>query len=324
MRQCSRGLCAAVLACLVTVVVATEAGAAVLCQRNNKVKIRATACKGKETQVQDLQQLGVNLEQLGSNVQQVGASVQQLGTDVGAQSGRLGAEVARIDHVFGQLRLECADPALVKVETNQSFFFDDIDCRGGCRAHDGDQAGCESAWATSEWGATSCFFFDGLCLPCGGCGEEEGACTNTCAPQVVLTCPNDPTRTTYVGGGLEIDACLKLTTLETCQQGFAADDYYSPASCFWSGGQCRRCDAGSENGQDCTNTCRTIQCADPMRTTLRRCDDVGNDAGACAQTWHLAGLSGEASSCYFDNNSSQCRGCGLPNEFRGRCVNACR
>jgi hypothetical protein len=323
MNQGSRRIIVA--ACLVAAVaVATEAGAAVLCQRNNKVKLRATTCKGKETLVQDLQQLGVNIEQLGSNVQQVGSNVQQLGTDVGSQNERLTAETGRLDDLLAQLRVECADPALVKVETGQSFYFDYIDCRGGCRTHDGDQAGCESAWAVSEDGATSCFYFDDVCLPCGGCGDESGACTNTCTPQVAVTCATDPTRTTFAGGGPNVDACLKLTTLETCTQGFAADDYYSPASCFWKGGQCRRCDVEEEQDEECTNTCRTVQCADPMRTTLRRCSDVGSDAGACAQTWHLMGQGGEAASCFFDGNSMQCKGCGYPNELRGQCVNACR
>ncbi len=301
-----------------------DASAAVLCQRKNKVKLRATACKGKEVLVEDLQQLGANVQQLGTNVQQLGTNVQQLGTDLGTQGGILGTEGARVDGIVDQLRLECSNaPELAKAESSDSFYYDNIECDGGCRTHDGNQTACESAWALSEDGATSCYFFKDFCLPCSGCGEDQGVCTNACREQVVVTCPNDPTRTIFAGGP-QTEACQHLKTQVDCEHAFHASRNLAPTSCFWDGDECRGCGPRNENDQDCTNTCRTIGCSDASRTTLRRCESVGNDAVACDQTWHLSGNGGDPASCFFDAGATQCRGCGLPNEIQGLCDNECR
>jgi hypothetical protein len=159
----------------------------------------------------------------------------------------------------------------VKVETDDSFYFDNLECDGGCRTHDGNQAACEKAWAISEEGATSCFFFKNMCLPCADCGERPGACQNTCRPPLNVTCPNDPTRTVFAGGP-GTQACQKFTTQEECEQAFHANFRLDPASCFWQGGQCRGCGPNNENDGDGTNTCRVTGCADASRTTLQECD----------------------------------------------------
>ena len=211
----------------------------------------------------------------------------------------------------------------MKAETERSFFFDNIECGGGCRTHDGNQAACEAAWAESEDGATSCFFFKDLCLPSAGCGEEPGACTNACRVPVSVTCPNDPTRTIFAGGP-DTHACEKFDNQVECEQAFHADQNLRASTCFWDGSECHGCGPRNENDQDCINTCRTIECADPTRTTLKQCTDVGNDEIACNKTWHLTGNGGDPASCYFDAVMTQCRGCGFPNELRGNCTNTCR
>jgi hypothetical protein len=318
-RRRAGGLCllAAMLVLPLASAFAPDANAAVLCQRKNKVKLRPTACKGKETQVQDLQQLGTNVDQVGS-------SVQQLGTDLGTQTSRLGAQTTRLDDLIGQLRIECTNaPELVKVESGDSFYFDNLECRGGCRTHDGNRTACEDAWAISDSGATSCFFFKNLCLPCADCGEESGACQNTCQVPLDVTCPNDPTRTVFAGGP-RTEACQRFTTQQDCEKAFHANFNLEPTSCFWKGGQCRGCGPNNENNQDCTNTCRTVECADESRTTLKDCEDVGNDAVACAQTWNLDEDSGDVASCFFDDAAMECESCGFQNELRDRCDNVCR
>lgn len=292
------GITAALVAGLAPIGV-DPADAVVLCQRKNKVKIRPDACKGKETLVQDLAALG---------------------TDVAAQ----GAQASFLDD---QLRLGCAGtPALVESEeTDISFYYDNISCTGGCRKFDGNQAGCEGAWALSEDGATSCFFFNSLCLPCADCGQRRGVCQNRCrVVQTPLTCAADPTRTNFVGGP-STDACRSLSTQADCEAAFHAGLGKTVATCYWDGSECRGCGARSENGGSCTNTCRTRTCADPARTTLNRCTNIGNDPVACAAAWHLSVRSGgEPASCWFDAANTECRGCGIDRELQGDCTNTCR
>jgi hypothetical protein len=272
-----------------------DAGAAVLCQRKNRIKVRPEVCKKKETLIQDLGTLG---------------------TGLAGQTGR-------IDKIVQQFRLECVGaPNLVEATSKDSLYFDSIDCAGGCRTHDGDQTACEGAWAISNKGATSCFYFKGLCLPCAGCGEDAGVCDNTCrAPSAPVTCPNDPTRTIFVGPS-GTAACQSIDNQTECEQAYHESSNGSPASCYWTGAACRGCGPSNENDQSCTNTCRTVGCADPARTTLVRCTNLGTDEAACAQAWHLTGNEGEPASCYF--TGGQCRGCGFPNELAGDCDNTCR
>lgn len=303
-------LCAPLAAALLS-----DAEAAVLCQRKKKLTIRATACKAKETLVQDL-------GQLGSGVQQLGSDVQQLGGAVGAQGGRLDAQTSRVDFVVEQLRLECtAAPERVRVENDDSFYYDNVECGGGCRLHDGDPAACNAAWAISESGATSCFVFGDRCLPCADCGDEAGACTNACRPPREVTCENDPTRTVFAGGpGTE--ACSRFEDQTSCEQAYHAGRGDVAASCFWTGTQCRGCGPNNENDADCTNTCRVTTCADAGRTNLRECDDV--DELVCPTSFQIADDgTGTTESCYFDADDG-CLACTIQDELRGRCENVCR
>jgi len=274
-----------------------SADAAVLCQRKSKVKIRSETCKKKETLVQDLGMLA---------------------TDVAGQA----AETAGLR---GPFRLDCPGaPELVQAVSDDSFYYDRIDCIGGCRTHDGSQAACEGAWALSEDGATSCFFFNGLCLPCADCGTRAGVCQNRCRVIGTASCPGDPTRTTFAGGPGS-DACLGFGTQTACEAAFHFGLGKVPATCYWDGSNCRGCGPYNENNGNCTNTCQTPTCSDPARTTRAYCWGIGNDSTACNAAWHLSAKSGaEPASCWFDTDASQCKGCGIKHELRGDCVNACR
>jgi hypothetical protein len=303
--------------CTPALVLLPDADAAVLCQRKKKLTIREAACKAKETLVQDLGQLGTGVQQLGSDVQQLGGAL-------GAQGGRLDAQTARVDFVVGQLRLECpAAPQLVRSETTPSFYFENIECGGGCRAHDGDPAACAGAWSTSEDGATSCFVFDGLCLPCADCGERAGACINACRPPHDPGCPTDPTRTVFAGGPGS-QACERFEDQASCVTAYHAGQNDLVASCYWTGTRCFGCGPRNENDGDCTNTCRTTTCVDPTRTNLQECDDLGSDEVICNGSFQLAEAGGAPESCRFDADADACVACGIVEELRGRCTNVCR
>lgn len=316
----------------VVVLLAGHAHAAVLCAKGAKIKIRASACKGKETVVQDLGDLAAQLSGLGTQVTGLGTQVTGIGTQVnglGAQvtgiDGEVETQTTRIDLVSTQLRLECPGaPSLQRVPNDESFFHDNIDCGGGCRTLDGNQAGCEAAFALSDEGATSCFFVNGLCYPCQECGTRAGGgvCLNRCSAPAP-PCP-DPTRTVFVGGP-RTDACRGLGTQAACEMAYHRGRGLKLGSCYWDGSQCNGCGPSNEHNGNCTNTCRTDTCADATRTTLRRCSNIGSDQPACLAAWHLARIArADPSSCFFDVGGNQCRGCGPIRELRGECSNSCR
>jgi hypothetical protein len=289
----------ALAASIPVVVPSRDAQATVVCQRKKKVKLRVDACKGKETLVEDLAALQANL----------------------------GTTQGQVKNLVTQLRTECtAAPNLTKASSDKSFYFDNINCGGGCRAFDGNRAGCEGAWTDSEEGATSCFFFKNLCLPCEDCGLRGRACTNACrAPEPRPTC-QDATRTQFVGGP-NTEACKALTTQASCEMAFHRTRHDTAASCYWTGTACEGCGPNREGNGACTNTCTTgITCADPTRTVRKaRCRDVGNDPTMCATAWHVARDEGNvAASCWFDTQETQCKGCGLRQEVKGVCDNVCR
>jgi hypothetical protein len=248
-----------------------DADAAVICQRKKKLRIRETACKAKEMLVQDLQQVGTDVQGLGTTVQNLGAELDALGADVADHEMRLDGENARVNFVVDQLRLACAAaPELVLAEKDLLPNQNPIGCGGGCRIHDGDPAACEGAWAVSRSGATSCFFFEDVCLPCANCGEDVPACTNACKEQVIVTCPTDPTRTVFAGGP-GTAACAQFATQEACEMAFHVNGFGEPASCAWRADGCVGCGPTNETNEDCVNTCRTRTCADATRTALRSC-----------------------------------------------------
>jgi hypothetical protein len=310
-------LAAAVLLAPLVTPVLPDADAAVLCQRKKKVVVRDTACKAKETLVQDLGGLATGVQQLGSDVQQLGGSLQQLGTTLGGQKSRL-------DFVVGQLRLECPGaPERVRADSDESFLYESyIECGGGCRIHDGDPAACNAAWAVGTDGGTSCFPFDGLCLPCGGCGEYAGACTNACLVVPSPGCEADPTRTIYAGQAGS-QACEHFTDQTSCEKAWHVGRN-GPATCYWNGGSCRGCGPSTENNGYCVNTCRVTACAAPGRTNLQDCDSINADEALCAASYQVArNGSGLLESCRFDANDG-CVACTLYDELQGRCDNVCR
>lgn len=189
----------------------------------------------------------------------------------------------------------------------------------GCRRFDGDQAMCEQAYVEGGAGVASCYYdVDGAeCRGCGPANEDDGDCTNSCAP--APTCL-DQTRTVYAGGPGS-SGCREFDDDPTqCLQAFVRGDA-GVASCYMEAdGDCRGCGPQNVNDGDCVNTCKAqpICGSDQSRTVLGCGRFDGNPAG-CATAFGLL-EDGSPTSCVA---VEQCLGCGPNNRADGRCTNAC-
>jgi hypothetical protein len=100
-----------------------------------------------------------------------------------------------------------------------------------CRAYDGNQATCQTAYQLSSNGVpVTCFYAAGECHACGVGERLANACTNTC-----VTCQN-PARTTYVNGFGD-DGCVALAENQSaCESTWYLADGFVPAQCFYYDG----------------------------------------------------------------------------------------
>ena len=199
-----------------------------------------------------------------------------------------------------------------------------------CSQFDGNQSACQTAFGIGENGVTSCFYDTNTdeCLSCEASNQENGDCTNSCA-----TCDADPTRTVYAGGP-NTSACTQFDgNPAVCESAFHRTQCGTTASCFYdpNSGDCRGCGPQNESDGSCTNTCvlgPSTCTQDPARTIFaggpfsQACHQHDGDPLTCQQAYHRDQC-GKATSCFYDFNFDECRGCGPTNRAEGLCVNSC-
>lgn len=203
-----------------------------------------------------------------------------------------------------------------------------------CDQFDGSQSACENAFQFDEFGhSTSCYFSFGSCFPCDASNFSNFECQNTCVTGPP-TCAKDPSRTLFAGGP-NTQACHQFDgNPVSCLQAFHRGQQGGIASCFYdgSGGECSGCGPGQVGSGNCLNSCEhgVPACAqDPGRTLFAgypgtsACHMFDGNQTACEDTYHLDQDYNPAS-CYYDQGSAECRGCGPNNEQNGDCSNTCR
>jgi hypothetical protein len=286
-----------------------DAGAIVVCQKKNKVKVRPDVCKKKETLVLDLTMA------LGDQDTRVG--------DVEGNVDDVAQDVAELQGILG---VECRDDPARVLSIGPEQGGEDSCLGGGCRSLDGDQAACDGAYQVDRSrGASSCAFIEGKCLSCGNCAQAYDRCLDACETP---SCPGDPTRTNFVGGPNE-PACPSIDNESDCALAWAIGGT-EPVTCYWDldAARCQGCGNQNERNGLCMNDCREAAvCADATRTVFaggpgsEGCGAYDGDQPACESAWHR-GNSGVAS-CWYDTGSGDCSGCGLPNQLRESCDNTC-
>ncbi len=167
-----------------------------------------------------------------------------------------------------------------------------------CGQFDGDQVGCESAWARFGTGTPVSCFYDGGTDECFGCGTPNaftGVCTNTC-----ITC-QDATRPIEVptGGGCSLfDGVPAL-----CEDAWEPVNGL-PQSCYYDGFACDACEPINVANGDCVEEC--YPCQDASRIFdlggpgTQACSTYNNDEASCEMSWHTTGP-GIPSSCFYSD-----------------------
>ncbi len=191
-------------------------------------------------------------------------------------------------------------------------------------------AACETAFHIGQGGVASCYM-DGVdCRGCGPGNESSGECQNTCT-QGPPSCSADPTRTIYAGGP-NTQACHQFDGDQTsCEQAFHRGQS-GIASCYYSFGDCLGCGPSNQSGGECTNTCNPASCPGDVTRTIfaggpqnSACHFFDGNQVNCEKAYHLGsdGTGIFVSSCYYDTDDDECRGCGASNQDAGECVNTC-
>jgi hypothetical protein len=116
----------------------------------------------------------------------------------------------------------------------------------------------------------------------------------------------------------------------SCEGAFVMGEDGAKDSCFYDSdaNECRPCDANAQGDQECLNTCpvcahdtgRTIFLGGPFSSA---CHNFDNSPSLCEQAFHLSPECGTLSSCWYDFDNNECRGCGFQNQVDGLCQNSC-
>jgi hypothetical protein len=206
---------------------------------------------------------------------------------------------------------------------------------GACHTYDNDQVNCEQAYHMTGGdcgGAASCYFdfFSGDCNGCGPNNESAGSCINTCLAGPNPTCPGDPTRTVFAGfSGSQ--ACQALSINPTlCNKAFHIGQDGIVASCYFDvdADECLGCGRNNFESGACQNTCPVCP-GNPARTDFAGfpggagCHKYDASPSSCAGAFIDSDGTLKPTSCYYDSDLSECRGCGPNNQSDGACVNEC-
>lgn len=190
-----------------------------------------------------------------------------------------------------------------------------------------DQASCESAYHLGgQCGFASCFWDGSECLGCGPNNLLNGDCVNTCDPP---TCDGDPARIVFAGGP-NTSACHYFDgDPVNCNKAYHLGSG-GVASCWYDADDetCNGCGPNNQSAGLCTNTCPVCE-KDPDRTTFaggpdtQACQQFDGDQAACEDAFHYDSCLRETS-CFYDPDSGDCRGCGPNNFADGACFNTCK
>lgn len=284
-----------------------DAEAVVVCQRGQKkFRLRASACKPKETPVFDTTALDVERGRVDEHDGQLAD-----------QGGRLTEQAGRVEHLEIVLGQTCGGAPERKPISANLF---GGGTAFGCRAFDGDPSGCEQRYQSGEGGAAGCAYLNDNCIPCHAFFDALGVCDNAC--QSIAPCA-DATRSASVGD------CDDVTTQPACEQswgvssGYATSDaIFKPTTCWWDGADCNECHPDDLSNGDCTNTCLTPAQLPVCRAEGRsfgNCSALdGNEAG-CLSTYEMSGVG--TLTCWYD--AGECMGCDPEREHAGSCENLC-
>ena len=124
-------------------------------------------------------------------------------------------------------------------------------------------------------------------------------------------------------GGPEVGACWDMGDQASCESAYHTGES-GVAPCYWDGSVCIGCgyNAGS---LDCSNTC--VGCANGSLSNAAggpgtsACHAYDGYPEQCEHSYHIAGSTGAATPCWYDNGS--CNGCGGGNNGGPNCANTC-
>jgi hypothetical protein len=173
-----------------------------------------------------------------------------------------------------------------------------------------------------------------------GCPEAPTTTTTTVTTTTTTTeppgpsplCPQDPSRIIFAGGP-GTGACHQFDgDHDSCEKAFHLSPC-GPASCYYdfNYGSCNGCGPQNRQSGSCINTCTegAPTCpGDPSRTIFAgfsgnsSCTYLSFDRSLCERAFQMDGA-GVTASCWWDDASSECRGCGPYNMGPGLCTNTC-
>jgi hypothetical protein len=124
-----------------------------------------------------------------------------------------------------------------------------------CADLDGNQAGCEQAFQTTDnLVSVSCFYDTDSdeCRGCDGNNQENGLCLNTCA-----LCRGDASRTVFIGGPGSNACDLLSGNPVLCEQAFHLGGCGNYTTCFFDFDteSCRGCGPTNQLDGKCVDTC---------------------------------------------------------------------
>jgi hypothetical protein len=298
-----------------------DADAAVVCPRKNEVRLRAEACKQRETRLFDTAEVGVERERLTAQDGRLAEQQESLDQQQGRldeQDGGLDAHEARLADTEIALDHRCpGDPERRVLPLGLEGAAD----LARCRTLDDDPEACGRSFQLHAGGATACAHVQGNCIACTAPLHAAGACENTCRP---FSCA-DPTRTTGV------TTCTELPTQGDCESSWTASGNYStPAAvfqatpCWWDAmmARCNLCLARDVSRGRCQNSCLTPEQFPRCRAagrTYGNCNDLDGDEPGCLSFYQ--GSERGTQTCFYD--AGQCAPCDPITESEGKCSNDC-
>ena len=171
-----------------------------------------------------------------------------------------------------------------------------------------------------------------------GCPSAASSTTTTTSSPVTTTtvpigqimCPQDPGRTIFAGGP-NTAACSQFDGDQpSCENAFHIGGECGVASCWYDfqSGSCRGCGPSNLDEGLCQNTCPVCE-GDPSRTRFvggpfnQGCHKYDASPASCDGAFIMSGDTRAYTSCYYDADAGECRGCGPNNQQDGSCINSC-
>jgi len=198
-----------------------------------------------------------------------------------------------------------------------------------CHNLDFSQTLCEKAFHMTQEGYTASCYWDVAYEECNGCGPNHfnnGDCQNTCP-----ACEGDPSHNVFAGGP-NSSGCHKFdASPDSCAGAFLIGDNGIADPCYYDDDNtvCNGCGPNNQSNAACLNSCAVCQNDAARQIYLGGpntgpCHFFDNSPVLCEQAFHLSGMCGVLSSCYYDYDYGSCNGCGPNNMIDGACDNTCQ